>query len=483
MGKGASDFEDTFKHCRSYLPASDILNVKTADPLRLLLQSEECVLQDSARLAGVATTGKFAALADVKELVLLASILLSSRFCSISTADELTKTSKNKGICKSSEGMLWSVRAWGVVSAAFVLILLFPSLHSWEPADAIISPGSGKHQTASPNGLANLGHNPAPPMSSHIFPTSPSFREAPSLRNGNKCPSFSASASEDEYVCDPVSVHIAMTLDEAYLRGSMAAVFSILQHATCPENVVFHFLVTDGDSGFHSLIRSTFPFLKFRIYHFHESLVKDRISSSVRQALEQPLNYARNYLADLLEPCVQRVIYLDSDLVVVDDISKLWVTSLGSHTVGAPEYCHANLTKYFSSSFWADRDLSSTFHGRTPCYFNTGVMIIDLVKWRQQNFTKMIEQWMEVQKERRIYELGSLPPFLLVFAGSVEPVEHRWNQHGLGGDNVNGSCRPLHPGPVSLLHWSGKGKPWARLDSRQPCPLDSLWAPYDLYVN
>lgn len=90
---------------------------------------------------------------------------------------------------------------------------------------------------------------------------------------------------------------------------------------------------------------------------------------------------------------------------------------------------------------------------------------------------------MEIQKRYRIYELGSLPPFLLVFAGDVEAVEHRWNQHGLGGDNVEGLCRDLHPGPVSLLHWSGKGKPWLRLDSKRPCPLDGLWAPYDLFKH
>ncbi|CAN1181061.1 Probable galacturonosyltransferase-like 7 [Linum perenne] len=63
---------------------------------------------------------------------------------------------------------------------------------------------------------------------------------------------------------------------------------------------------------------------------------------------------------------------------------------------------------------------------------------------------------MEIQRNDRIYELGSLPPFLLVFVGNVAPIEHRWNQHGLGGDNVRGSCRDLHPGPVSLLHWSGR---------------------------
>lgn len=97
--------------------------------------------------------------------------------------------------------------------------------------------------------------------------------------------------------------------------------------------------------------------------------------------------------------------------------------------------------------------------------------------------TESLEKWMEIQKRYRIYELGSLPPFLLVFAGDVKAVEHRWNQHGLGGDNVKGLCRDLHPGPVSLLHWSGKGKPWLRLDSKRGCPLDGLWAPYDLFKH
>nr|BAD45665.1 unknown protein [Oryza sativa Japonica Group] len=32
------------------------------------------------------------------------------------------------------------------------------------------------------------------------------------------------------------------------------------------------------------------------------------------------------------------------------------------------------------------------------------------------------------------------------------------------------------------MHWSGKGKPWDRLDAGNPCPLDHTWKSYDLYV-
>ena len=76
---------------------------------------------------------------------------------------------------------------------------------------------------------------------------------------------------------------------------------------------------------------------------------------------------------------------------------------------------------------------------------------------------------------RHIWLLETLLPFLLVFAGHVAPIEHRWNQHGLGDDNIKGSCHDLHPSLVSLLHWSGSGKPWLRLNSNPPCELDEQW--------
>ncbi|CAK9316833.1 unnamed protein product [Citrullus colocynthis] len=296
------------------------------------------------------------------------------------------------------------------------------------------------------------------------------FREAPAFQNGLEC----------RRTTKPSVIHIAMTLDATYLRGSVAGVFSVLQHSACPENIVFHFIVTHRRLELRRIITTTFPYLNFHLYHFDSNLVRGKITYSIRRALDQPLNYARMYLAELLPVTVNRIIYFDSDLVVVDDVAKLWKINLGNHVLGAPEYCHANFTNYFTAKFWMNSEHAASFEGRKPCYFNTGVMVIDLGKWREGKYTERLEKWMRIQKRNRIYELGSLPPFLLVFAGDVEGVEHRWNQHGLGGDNLKGVCRDLHPGPASLLHWSGKGKPWLRLDAKKPCPLDSLWAPYDL---
>uniref|UniRef100_A0A5B6ZRH1 Hexosyltransferase n=1 Tax=Davidia involucrata TaxID=16924 RepID=A0A5B6ZRH1_DAVIN len=317
------------------------------------------------------------------------------------------------------------------------------------------------------------------------------FREAPEFYNSPECPSVVNEEVTDtdddnkkENICWDNAVHVAMTLDAAYIRGSMAAILSVLQHSSCPQNIIFHFVASASAANaslLRAVIAASFPYLKFRVYRFDDTAVAGLISTSIRSALDCPLNYARSYLPNILPSCVRKVVYLDSDIIVVDDIAKLAATPLGEDSVlAAPEYCNANFTSYFTPTFWSNPSLSLTFANRKACYFNTGVMVIDLDRWRAGDYTTKIEEWMELQKRMRIYELGSLPPFLLVFAGNIAPVDHRWNQHGLGGDNFRGLCRDLHPGPVSLLHWSGKGKPWARLDASRPCPLDALWAPYDL---
>ncbi|RWV98105.1 hypothetical protein GW17_00039079 [Ensete ventricosum] len=227
------------------------------------------------------------------------------------------------------------------------------------------------------------------------------FREAPLFYNAPSCPA-PLPAGPDSACSPDALVHVAMTLDVTYLRGSMAAVLSVLQHTDCPQSIFFHFVATSAAGYLSATVAGSFPSLAFQIHPFAD------------------------------EPSVAGLISIS---------------------------------------------------GRRACYFNTGVMVMELGRWRDGGYTERIEDWMELQKRMRIYELGSLPPFLLVFAGRIAAVEHRWNQHGLGGDNYRGLCRDLHPGPVSLLHWSGKGKPWARLDGGRPCPVDAIWAPYDLLLR
>jgi hypothetical protein len=97
-------------------------------------------------------------------------------------------------------------------------------------------------------------------------------------------------------------VHIAMALDAHYLRGSMAAIYSLLKHASCLESLFFHFLAAAEGSGapaaagLRAVVAASFLSLRFEIYPFRADAVAGLISASMRATLEAPLNYARNNL-------------------------------------------------------------------------------------------------------------------------------------------------------------------------------------------
>lgn len=113
----------------------------------------------------------------------------------------------------------------------------------------------------------------------------PRFREAPQFYNSPGCapplpPSSAAS-------CSPSAmVHVAMTLDIAYLRGSMAVIVSVLQHTSCPQSIQFHFVASSAIDYLNTTVSNSFPSLSFRIYPFDNSLVSSLISTSIHQALD-----------------------------------------------------------------------------------------------------------------------------------------------------------------------------------------------------
>ncbi|KAL4571751.1 hypothetical protein LXL04_018516 [Taraxacum kok-saghyz] len=197
----------------------------------------------------------------------------------------------------------------------------------------------------------------------------------------------------------PFAFHEQSPVATPSMQSKLPSLSANSSHSSCPENIYFHFIASESKSPkpdeLSRIIKTVFPSLDFKVYSFDDWFVKNLILYSIRETLEDPLNYARIYLADILDSSVSRVIYLDSDIIVVDDIQKLWSVSLGPTTaIRAPVYCHANFTKYFTDRFWSDSRLSRVFDGKKLCYFNTGVMVMDLMKWRTEDYRSRIERWM-----------------------------------------------------------------------------------------
>lgn len=94
-------------------------------------------------------------------------------------------------------------------------------------------------------------------------------------------------------------------------------------------------------------------------------------------------SYARLFVASILPMHVQRVLYLDCDMLIYESLDLLWKTELCGHILGAVQDSIGNKTK-------SAIDLIPTTK-----YFNAGMLLIDLSAWRNANIERKALSYIE----------------------------------------------------------------------------------------
>jgi len=100
-----------------------------------------------------------------------------------------------------------------------------------------------------------------------------------------------------------------------------------------------------------------------------------------------PLNiYTRLYIPQFIPKGIKKVIFLDVDMIVLEDISVLWHTDLGDNIVGAVQDQFIQIvSKWGGVSNYAELGIDADNK-----YFNAGLMVIDIDKWNEADITNKV---------------------------------------------------------------------------------------------
>ncbi|KAB2067459.1 hypothetical protein ES319_A09G228000v1 [Gossypium barbadense] len=157
-----------------------------------------------------------------------------------------------------------------------------------------------------------------------------------------------------------------------------------------------------------------------------------------------------HYLLPEIFKNLEKVVVLDDDVVVQQDLSTLWSLNMGQKVMGAIQICSVRLGQV--RSYLGE----SNFH-KNSCTWMSGLNVIDLARWRKLGISethwKLVK---EVSKKEGSAALASL----LTFQDLIYALDNDWVLSGLGHD-YELSTQSIKK--AAVLHYNGNMKPWLEL--------------------
>lgn len=168
--------------------------------------------------------------------------------------------------------------------------------------------------------------------------------------------------------------------------------------------------------------------------------------------------YYRLMVSSLLPTSIEKVLYLDCDLIVNGSIEPLWQQDINDVAVGAvPD------AQFFNEEFYERLKLP-----KNKTYFNSGVMLINLKYWREHDIQERCFTCIEKQAECLRYHDQDTLNVVLQDEVKILPLTYNlqgtflltvFKEHYKSGvitleDIVRTSENPL------IIHYIGGDKPW-----------------------
>lgn len=240
-------------------------------------------------------------------------------------------------------------------------------------------------------------------------------------------------------------INIVVTSDDQYIQHLGVMLTSLFDNTNYKDDIDIYFLdhgiADENKKSIESIVEqnegANLYFVKLDKEIFENFYISEHINQVTYYRIMAPM---------LLPRTIKKAIYLDSDIIVKDDIKILFSSELDGYTVGAildPQ------------GYERFEELNIT----TNRYFNAGILVIDLVRWRDLNYTeKLIDFINSNARILRYWDQDALNALLNKDWKSLHP---RWNILTSYYDlNVKGNQYEEVFKSPGIIHFTTFKKPW-----------------------
>ena len=211
-------------------------------------------------------------------------------------------------------------------------------------------------------------------------------------------------------------INIVFASDNNYAQHTAVAMASVLVNTKVPQKIQFYLIDDKIQPENKEKITKTvqnlggnIEFIKIKNSRLEDCYVSGELSRA---------SYFRLDIANILDESIEKIIYLDCDLLVYDDIEKMWQLDMGGKPVAAT--CDLGIMASARVRKQKNNFIGLPFDAP---YFNAGVLMMDLKKWRDGNYAEAIIA-LATQNKYPNHDQDALNKF---FMNNWQEIPLRWD--------------------------------------------------------
>lgn len=244
-----------------------------------------------------------------------------------------------------------------------------------------------------------------------------------------------------------IRLPIASAINHQYVLPLTVMLASLKQHLQESFEPVLYLVHAGLDCKNLDIIAS--------IVETHSIVPSEAQLSAVPSGRQFPREAAFPLLLPELISEVPQILFLDADLLVLDDVGKLWeTTSLDGHVLAAvADTAVPRCSSHRGVKEWQSRGIPP----EAP-YFNCGVLLIDLVRWRKRDVGRRAYEYFDTVREP--VDFLHQEALNAVLWTEWKQLDPRWNLLASRAGRAygpNGCQAWRQPG---IVHFAGRMKPW-----------------------
>lgn len=190
--------------------------------------------------------------------------------------------------------------------------------------------------------------------------------------------------------------------------------------------------------------------------------VSDFVHGATTQSHLPDSTYFRLVMADALDPAIERALYLDVDMLVRHDLTKLWDVDLNGCPLAAVQSVHYPFAGTRGAiNYWSELGIDP----RAP-FFNAGLLLVDMAAWRELAVAERALEYLRSrfcgpgadQEALNVATTGKWTQLAPLWNQQTPILQNQYGAHLLFDDDAIDVAR-VDP---AIVHFQTRPKPWHR---------------------